>query len=43
MKIWEVVDNKGNSLGKISKNVESIGSIIKNNIVDLSGRIISKF
>jgi DNA polymerase-3 subunit epsilon len=36
----EVIDNKGNSLGKISKNVESIGSIIKNNIVDLSGRII---
>ena len=36
----DVIDNKGNILGKISKNVDSIGSIISNNIVDLSGRII---
>ena len=36
----DVIDNKGNTLGKISKNVDSIGSIISNNIVDLSGRII---
>ena len=39
----EVIDNKGNNLGKISKNVDSVGSIISNNIVDLSGRIIKKF
>ena len=36
----DVIDNKGNTLGKISKNVDSIGSVISNNIVDLSGRII---
>jgi DNA polymerase-3 subunit epsilon len=36
----DVIDNKGNNLGKISKNIDSIGSIISNNIVDLSGRII---
>jgi len=36
----EVIDNNGNNLGKISQNVDSVGSIIRNNIVDLSGRII---
>ena len=36
----EVIDNKGNILGTISQNVDSIGSIIKTNIVDISGRII---
>ena len=36
----EVKDNKGNILGKISKDIDSIGSIIENNIVDISGRII---
>ncbi len=36
----EVVDNKGNILGEISNNIESIGSVINNNIVDISGRII---
>ena len=36
----EVTDNKGNILGKISKDIDSIGSIIENNIVDISGRII---
>lgn len=36
----EVIDNKGNSLGKISNDIDSIGSIIDNNIVDLAGRII---
>ena len=36
----EVIDNKGNILGIISNNIESIGSIINNNIVDISGRII---
>ena len=36
----EVVDNKGNVLGVISNNIDSIGSIINNNIVDISGRII---
>ena len=36
----EVIDNKGNVLGTISQNLDSIGSIIKTNIVDISGRII---
>ena len=36
----EVIDNKGNVLGKISNSIDSIGSIINNNIVDISGRII---
>ena len=36
----DVIVNKRNTLCKISKNVDSIGSIISNNIVDLSGRII---
>ena len=36
----EVKDNKGNILGKISKDIDSIGSVIENNIVDISGRII---
>jgi len=36
----EVIDNKGNVLGKISNSIDSIGSIINNNIVDTSGRII---
>ena len=36
----EVIDNKGNVLGKISNSIDSIGSIIDNNIVDISGRII---
>ena len=36
----EVLDNKGNVLGKISDSIDSIGSIINNNIVDISGRII---
>ena len=36
----EVIDNKGNKLGKITSNIDSIGSIINNNIVDISGRII---
>ena len=36
----EVIDNKGNILGKISNSIDSIGSIINNNIVDISGRII---
>ena len=36
----EVIDNKGNKLGIISSNIDSIGSIINNNIVDISGRII---
>ncbi len=36
----EVIDNKGNILGVISNKIDSIGSIINNNIVDISGRII---
>jgi|TARA_B110000263_G_C15307240_1_gene511102 DNA polymerase-3 subunit epsilon len=36
----EVVDNKGKVLGKISNNIDSIGSIIDKNIVDLAGRIV---
>lgn len=36
----DVVDNKGNELGKISYNIDSIGAIINKNIVDISGRII---
>jgi len=36
----DVIDNKGNILGKITDNIDSIGSIISNNIVDISGRII---
>ena len=36
----DVIDNKGNKLGKITENIDSIGSIISNNIVDISGRII---
>ena len=36
----DVIDNKGNVLGKISNSIDSIGSIINNNIVDISGRII---
>jgi len=36
----EVIDNKGNILGTISQNVDSIWSIIKTNLVDISGRII---
>ena len=36
----EVIDNKGNVLGTISQNLDSIGSIIKTDIVDISGRII---
>ena len=35
-----VIDNKGNKLGKITQDIDSIGSIISNNIVDISGRII---
>ena len=35
-----MIDNKGNKLGIISSNIDSIGSIINNNIVDISGRII---
>lgn len=35
-----VIDNKGNILGKISNDIESIGEIIDSNIVDISGRII---
>ena len=36
----DVIDNKGNKLGKITQYIDSIGSIISNNIVDISGRII---
>ena len=36
----DVIDNKGNILGKITDSIDSIGSIISNNIVDISGRII---
>ena len=36
----EVVDNKGNILGVISNNLDSISSIINKNIVDITGRII---
>jgi|TARA_B100001057_G_scaffold358293_1_gene360427 DNA polymerase-3 subunit epsilon len=36
----QVIDNKGNVLGIISNKIDSIGSIINNNIVDISGRII---
>ena len=36
----DVIDNKGNILGKIKHSIDSIGSIISNNIVDISGRII---
>ena len=36
----EVIDNKGNKLGIISSNIDSIGSIINNYIVDISVRII---
>ena len=31
----DVIDNKGNVLGKISNSIDSIGSIINNNIVDI--------
>ena len=31
----DVVDNKGNELGKVTKNIDSIGAIMNKSIVDI--------
>ena len=36
----DALTKKGNILGKITDSIDSIGSVISNNIVDISGRII---